>query len=278
MSSQTPHPRTWLGLHCVLVAITVLAMGCELERRVVKENPWDRMFRESEWNDSTSSTRNGGRADPNSRGYAVELGTYSGGEAFRLVSQMMQSARAEGGLANLWCSSSGQQTTIYAGRFKQRDSSEAKTVLKQARAAKIDGKKPFEDAEIVALRAQREEVLDPNDLRTLKGRGLYALQIGYYDAEYGPNFRRAAETAAKVLREADQEAYYYHGPRRSMVLLNAWTRSEAFTLVGQQDRYSNAVRAVQEKHPHNIPNGRPFTKDDDPVYVKTQHSFLVPIR
>ncbi|MGB0768734.1 MAG: hypothetical protein ACPGYV_13620, partial [Phycisphaeraceae bacterium] len=237
------------------------------------------MFMQSEWyeppeNDPSRTDVAGQR----NRGYAIELGRYTGAQAFHGVYGLIQAARKEAGLANLWYASVGGETTVYLGRFTADDSTEARQALRQVQQAEIDGQTPFEDAQIVKLTAERGESLDPRDLRTLKGKGLYTLQIGYYDASYGPDFRRAAETAVDVLRDQDQDAYYYHGPHRSMVLLNAWTYAEAFTRQGSVDHYSDAVRSTQRIHPHNVPNGQPFSPTDDPDYVKSQHSFLVAIR
>jgi hypothetical protein len=263
----------------LLVLCGLLATGC-LERRVVKQSGWTKMFQESEWYDGPARGTDGSQAtNRRNRGYAIELGRYSGAEAFHSVHNLMQTARQQAGLANLWYATQGSTTTVYMGRYKDDDSREARTALRRARDAEVNGKAVFADAEIVKLTAARSgEALDPRDLRTLKGRGLYTLQIGYYDGSYGPDFRRAAETAVDVLRDQGEKAFYYHGPHRSMVLVNAWTHAEAFTLVGQVDRYSNAVRLTQEKYPYNVPNGTPFGPDDDPEYVRTQRSFLVPIR
>lgn len=237
------------------------------------------MFMESEWYDGPArGSQNAEATNRNNRGYAIELGRYSGAQAFHGVHGLMQTARQDAGLANLWYATVGTETTVYLGRFTDDDSREAKDALRQVRNAEIKGSTPFAKAKVVKLNAARGDALDPRDLRSLKGKGLYTLQIGYYDAKYGPDFRRAAETAVDVLREQDTEAFYYHGPHRSMVLLNAWTHAEAFTLVGTSDRYSNAVRITQETHPHNVPNGEPFGPGDDPDYVKSQRSFLVPIR
>jgi len=252
-----------------------------MEQRVVNRTGWSAVFSpENDWYDGPATRTSA--SDPSNRrnrGYAIELGRYEGADAFHGVHKLMQTAREQAGLANLWYTTAGKETTVYMGRFKDDDSREARAALKQVRAAEMDGKELFAKAKIVKLNAEkRGEVLDPRDLRTLKGKGMYTLQIGYYDRDYGPKYRRAAETAVDVLREKGEEAYYYHGPHRSMVLMNAWTYAEAFTLVDKVDRYSNAVRKTQEKYPHNIPNGQPFQPDDDPAYVKSQHSFLVPIR
>lgn len=263
-------------LLAILLGLTGLT-GCAMEQRVVKENPWNKLFKESEWSDREGDA-GGAAAGRSAKGYAVQLAKFEAGLAFGEASELMRKARTEGGLADIWYTTDAQWTRVYAGKFRNPDSDEAQATLAQVRQAKIDGEGVFEDARFVAIGSGRAETLDPHDLRSLSGQGLYTLQIGYFDRQNGTNFRRAAERRVEQLRANDEEAYYYHGPHRSLVLVNAWTRDEAFlSQPGQMDRYSNAVRAVQDKYPHNIPNGEPFTEDDDPELVKTQHSFLVPI-
>ncbi len=267
--------------HCLItlsVLAVLLAMGCKMEERVVSST-WDQ-YKQWEWYEPPrSETGQNSAGGASNRGYAIELGRFTGEGAFGEVYRLMTSAREEAGLANLWYTSSGTQAKVFAGRFAKPDSPEAKSTLSMVRSAKINGKTPFEDVKIVSVTGDRSEVLDKHDLRSLSGRGLYTLQIGYYDTAFGPDFRKAAETAVNVLREQGQEAYYYHGPNRSSILINAWTYGQAFTqTIGTQDRYSFAVRAAQEKHPYNVPNGKSFTQDDDPAFVASQKSFLVPIR
>ena len=264
-----------------LIFATCLALvgmsGCMVETRVVKENPWNKLFTESEWSDTPSESAGSGRR--NSKGYAIELAKFDSRLEFDRARKLMREARAKGGLADIWYSSDARWTRVYAGKFRQPNSDQVKSVLREVQQAKIDGKRVFEDAKVVALGSSQVETLDPHNLRSLSGQGLVSLQVGYFDRTYGTDFRRAAEQTVKDMRKNGEEAYYYHGPHRSLVLINAWTRDEAFfAQTGRMERYSNAVRLVQQKYPYNVPNGRPFTAADDPEFVKTQGSFLVPIR
>ncbi|MFN3166905.1 MAG: hypothetical protein ACE37H_07560 [Phycisphaeraceae bacterium] len=262
----------------LLAVLVCLCPGCEMERRVVSSS-WDN-WKKLEWYDASASGGGSDESGPTrGRGYAIELGRFTGDDAFQRVYRLITTARQEAGLANLWYVSSGRQAVVYAGRFRAEDDPEAEAMLRVVRNAEINGDTPFEDANVVAVANNRGEVLDERDARRLAGRNIYMLQVGYYDRAFGLDFRKAAETAVDVLREQGEEAYYYHGPHRSMVLVGSWTYREAFTSQpGQQDRYSNAVRVMQEKYTHNVPNGRPFTDADDPAVVASQRSFLVPIR
>jgi len=259
------------------LAMTLTGLGCQYETRV--RSTWD-SWRQLEWADNKpqSKASGSGSAATTDRGYAVELARFEGDSSYSQAYQFVTATRQQTDLAQLWHSTSNGITTLYAGRFPDRDSDDAKAMLRQARSAKVNGSRPFEDAKIVKLTRAEGQVLDPRDLRTLKGKQLYTLQIGYFDRTYGSNYRRAAETAVDVLREQGEQAYYYHGPNRSMVLLNAWNYQQAFTLQGSVDRYSNLVRAVQEKYPFNVPNGQTPNDSADPNSREDSRSFLVPIR
>lgn len=265
-----PRPNLFFFL---ILAGALCGSGCEMERRVT-HSTWDQ-WKQWEWYDASASSEDtrGSNGQAN-RGYAIELARFEGDGRQAKIYRTITDARQKAGLANLWYTETG----VYAGRFRNDDSSEAKAMLRQVRSAEINDDTPFEDALIVRLTGARSQVNDPLDLRSLSGRGLYTLQIGYYDTRFGNDYRKAAETAVKVLREQDEEAYYYHGPNRSLILIEAWTYGQAFTRTGQVDRYSNLVRLTQEKHPQNVPNGQPFSEDDDPEYVASQRSFMVPIR
>jgi len=253
-----PHrpPPLLSAVACLLLLSLV---GCEMERKVVSRNPWREMFTQTEWYDPAASGGGGDAAQARSNErYAVQLAQYTGPQSVSDAAKLVAKARVESNLADLWYASNAGQATVYAGRFRDPDSDQAERTLELARDIEIDGETPFEDAKLVSL----------------SGGG-----IENYDPKYGEDFRKAAEDKVDQLRDQGEDAYYYHGPRRSLILINAWTREEAFfSRPGQMDRYSNRVRATQDKYPHNIPNGEPFTKEDDPEFVKTQHSFLVPIR
>lgn len=253
-------------------AIALLS-GC-VQTRVISSS-WDQL-KQSEWytppNTDKEKDSSGARTN---RGYAIELARFSGEgmslRAFKLVS----AAQQEAGLANLWRTTTGRETVIYCGRFREADSDEAKAQLRRVRSAKIEGDTPFESAKIVPMTSSRNVSVDPRDLRSLSGNDLYSLQVGYFDENYGEDFREAAEARVDALRKKGENAYYYHGPFRSSVLINAWRYSEAFMSRGTQDGYSNAVRAVREEYPYNLPNGRSFSGDEDPAFLKSQESKLI---
>lgn len=279
--------KTWLKIMLMgwLVGLPLGAggpIGCAVEQKVTYRNPWNDMFRSTNWYDDSGGGGDGNREQVRgSGGYSIELARFTGTQGVRQAPSVIRTARFDGGLADIWYVSNADRTTVYSGRFASLDSPSAKAQLRRVQQTEIDGQRPFEDARLVALSGDRSmgTTDDQRDLRSLSGRGLFTLQIGYYDRAYGDDFRKAAEDRVDELRAQDEDAYYYHGPNRSLILVNAWTRPEAFlSESGQMDRYSSEVLSVQQRFPHNVPNGRPFTARDDPEFVRSQHSFLVAVR
>ena len=106
---------------------------------------------------------------------------------------------------------------------------------------------------------------------------LYTLQIGFYDTEFGDDFRQAAEKAAAALREEGEEAYYFHGPQRSSFTIGAFGKDAATINESTGEPvYSAQVQALQQKYPYNLANGRTLNERRGGV-VTPQPSFLVEI-
>lgn len=98
---------------------------------------------------------------------------------------------------------------------------------------------------------------DALDLRSQVGRGAYTLQLGYYDNEFGNDFRQAAEKAARTLRNDGHKAFYYHGPNVSLVTIGVFGAESVSTnpRTGGTE-YGPEVQALQKQFPHHMANGR----------------------
>ncbi|MEM9416074.1 MAG: hypothetical protein AAGA29_11455 [Planctomycetota bacterium] len=268
------HTITFLALLALLVTLP----GCETETRVLNST-WTDSF--GEIADRRPEPREA--LDPNDprvrspQGYAVEIARFSGpdasAQAFRLTAEL----RTEVGLGDLWQSDGSQNAVVYAGRFRDPRSDRAKQMLQMVRAAQYDGGRPFASAQLVALSGDGGEESIYNEFDLRNHRGSITLQIGFYDINYGNNYRAAAETAVQVLRDEGEEAYFYHGPNRSLVTVGLFTRPEALVPNGQTEQYSPAVRELQERFPHNLMNGVTFERRENGV-GGVQSSFLVPVR
>jgi hypothetical protein len=104
------------------------------------------------------------------------------------------------------------------------------------------------------------------DLRSVHkdpmSKAKYTLQVGVYgrldtqgtSASDLAEFRRAAEQAAAKLRREGEEAYYFHGPSRSMVLIGAFDETEydeSHPGAGDGPR----LKEARQKFPYNLVNG-----------------------
>lgn len=260
----------------VAVALLVLAaVGCEMQTQKVSSS-WDPLI---EISDPKTDSRNADPRDPrvvSPRGYAVELTRFSGPDATARAFDLSARLREQAGLADLWTADRGGQSTVYLGRFRDPRSEQATAALKRVRAAVVDGIKPFDEADLVPLSGGDAASLPENDLRNHTGK--YALQIGYYDLAAGVNFRKVAEDKVEQLREQGHNAYYYHGPNRSLIAIGPFTYDQAFVRSGQVDIYTAQVLDAQRTFPHNLRNGlapvEGFTLEEQGI----QPSFLVLVR
>jgi hypothetical protein len=262
----------------LVLALALLGAGCAMETRVVS-NTWADNF--GDIADPKPVDQPGlDPTDPRVRspqGYAVELTRFTGADATGNAVALTSRLREQAGLADLWYTEGSVASTVYAGRFRDPRDERAQAMLRHVRAAQLDGGRPFAQAKLVPLSGAGtgEAVYNELDLRNY--RGSITLQVGFYDVNYGPNFRAAAEQAVATLRADGEEAYFYHGPNRSLITVGLFTRAEALVPNGQTEMYSPAVKRLQERFPYNTMNGLTFERRENGV-GGVQESFLVPVR
>ena len=169
---------------------------------------------------------------------------------------------------------------VYRGRYFVPDGFAAQDDLRQTRMIALGDDYPFQNVELVSLsESERQISADPLNLKQYRGMEMYSLQIAVYDDAFGAKFREAAEQAARVLRSDAVEAYYYHGPNRSMITVGLIPYQQAFdSQIGRADIYSQYVREMQRKFPYNLLNGRTIIESPNTDNERQQPSFLVPVR
>jgi hypothetical protein len=106
---------------------------------------------------------------------------------------------------------------------------------------------------------------------------MYSLQIGFYDDAFGPDFRQAAEQAAAALHQQGEQAYYYHGPNRSLVTIGLFTEND-FVQQGPQRAYGPQIKQLQQRFPYNLANGLTQIQKIDGRTIGEQPSFIVRVR
>ena len=239
--------------------------GCE-ERRVVRST-WDQLHADKRSPIDDDGSQNSG--------CAILLKSFDGpgqdNEAARFIDRLTLTAA----MPDLWKSRFKNVTNVYRGRYSDVASPQAQRDLRQSRMIQVDGKRPFEAADLVDLSTGKPPaavITSDNDLRRYPNQ--YSLQVGCYDEQSG-NPRVAAERAAATLRAEGEQAFFYHGPFLSLVTVGLFDESD-MTLRDGATAYSPRVKELQRRFPYNLVNGRTLVeKRSDGTKIRDQPSFLV---
>jgi hypothetical protein len=107
--------------------------------------------------------------------------------------------------------------------------------------------------------------------------GKFSLQVMFFDAASGSDYRKRAEQTAKALRADGVEAYYYHSPNMSMVTVGIFDDND-FVKVGNEYGYGDRIHEVQKRFPYNLGNGKPIPlRVDGKVVEGNQPSVIVKV-
>lgn len=184
-----------------------------------------------------------------------------------LARAALERVQTVGGLREAYLDVRDKTIVVAYGRYGSAGDPKAQADLKRIREFQHHGERPFSAAvltpppNLTVLGSIPE--LDLNTVRadSLR-RAKYTLQVGVYGrldnkpptASDLAEFRRLAEQAAAKLRREGDEAYYYHGRSKSMVLIGAYDESEYDEKnPGLAD--GTRLRAAREKFPYNLVNG-----------------------
>ncbi len=175
-------------------------------------------------------------------------------------------AQAMAGLSGVTLEKRGNGLVLLYGSFPSGTSTDAQRELAYVRSIEVGGSKPYEAAFLAPPGASAGTMPD-YDLATVKARRgtkkpLYTLQIAVYgrtdntDASKDDlvQFRKAAEEAVTRLRHDGEQAYYYHGPNRSMVTIGVFTEQDA-GFGGRLRGEGAPLMAARQKFPNNLLNG-----------------------
>ena len=265
----------------LLVLAAAVAGGCELETRVIRDG-WAHFPADPSPHDAH------GRADAPTWG--VLLTQYRGRDSQAQARQLIQHLRREAGVTDAWAINAPNATSVYRGRFADPSTEAAHRTLTETRRIELDGERPFADARLTSPHLGGVTGGDgggggggdPIDLAQYPN--YYSLQVGFFDDHHGSDRRRAAEQWARELRDEEHQAYYYHGPTRSMVTIGLFRYEQAFTAVddprrqadqARVDAYSGRVRQLQQEFPHTLANGHPLYLEDEQGRRQEQPTVLV---
>lgn len=183
--------------------------------------------------------------------------------------QLLGTVRAQTGLTGARLEKRGKALVVTYGAYASASDPAAQEQLARARGLVVGGAKPYAAASMIPPAYSGMTGSDTEmNLATLKQRygerAAYTLQIAAYERNDGKDatpedlaeIRRAAEAAATQLRTDGEEAFYYHGPRRSMVTVGVFSEKEFDT--SRPGRESPALRVLKEKYKFNLVNGAPI--------------------
>lgn len=237
-----------------------------------------------------------GGVDPSvSSAWAIVLGSFSpdrsegSGQTYEAEAHTaLFRAQAMAGLSGVSLERRGNGLVLLYGSFESGASPAAQRELAYVRMIEIGGARPYETAFLAPPGAAAGTMPD-YDLATVKGRRgtkkpLYSLQVAVYgrpdNADPTPqdmaSFRTSAEEAVARLRRDGEQAYYYHGPNRSMVTIGVFNEQEA----GFASRFQGegaALTMARQKFPHNLLNGEAVRERVGGAPARVQPSRLVEI-
>ncbi len=212
--------------------------------------------------------------------YAILLDIFSGPKRVDDARMTKDWLETEQNFTDLWLREAGETIQLVYGRYEKRDSDLALHDLRSVRDHDLQGLKPYETAELIPVR--RDEIMAESPLDARNHIGMFTLQIGFYDQNFGENFRQAAVDAAKAIRADGDEAYYYHGRNVSMVMVGLFTeddfKAREIAPGVTVDSYGPEILKLQEKYPYNLGNGRTLIETVNRRNTGAQESFLVRIR
>jgi hypothetical protein len=164
------------------------------------------------------------------------------------------------------------------GSYDSPDDPDAQRDLGMIKSKQVEGQKPFVAAALLPPEARGVAgtiaELDLRKARAVFGeQAKYTLQVGAYargdaqpaSADELSQFRALAEQAAQELRRQGETAFYYHGPRMSLVTVGVFSDEDMAGVDrddagGQTPRpESVALQEARRKFPHALLNGKGVT-------------------
>lgn len=242
----------------------------------------------------TASSSSASREGQSAGGWSIVIVAFRGPSQDADAQAGLARVRSVGNLPDAYLEKRGETTVIALGRYAGPDDPRAQADLERVRAVEAEGQRPFAAAVLAPPAGAAAPGAFPEyDLRNAKRLNgdwaLYTLQVGVYSREGGgpakpeelAEFRKAAEAAVVQLRHEGHQAFYYHGPNRSMVTVGLFGKDDFDPQVPGIS--SPALRRMREAFPHNLLNGRgireriPGRPRNDPDAWRLQPSALVAV-
>lgn len=268
----------------LLALCCVLPCACQREVRVVKDG-WGPL---REMSDNPSDRRGPGKNHHGPRDlstivrpgdWSILLNRFEGDDHARRAADLARRLREQMRISDAWVADRGDGSLVYLGLYPSGSDPIARHELEQARRLVLDGVRPFQAVQLVQLDTPApgtpggtDTPQSPYDLQRF--RGSMTLQIGYYDSDFGKDYQQAAERAAATLRAEGAEAYFFHGPNRSMVTVGLFSDAD-FVQSGAARAYGPKIKELQARYPYNLANGVTLRTRGMDGSITEQPSFIV---
>ena len=166
----------------LFILIVMCAGGC-WEERVVRDS-W------ADFAEATGAQMGGQERVAESRrsidptggqGWAIRMHAYGGPDRMKKAQNLVMRLQSASELKRLYVEDARGVATIFYGRFDDPNDVSAQTKLDDIRSVTINDRKPFADAQLVALVGNGRIFADPFDLKQFVG--YYSVQVGFLRSE-----------------------------------------------------------------------------------------------
>jgi len=273
-------------LHRVVIllvsGVLLLSGGC-MEQRMVSNTYGP--FGEQEEREERERRSSG--QDLAGGAWAIALGRVEGeqhrAEAERKRAQLIQAT----GMKDVWVQDELNRSALYFGQYESPQDEQAQRDMARWQQLMSSGRIKLPVLMLTPVSNVRSgSDVAQFDLRNAASLGQYTLQIGFYDESIeqdprykGTSFRTLAEDAAEALREDGKEAFFYHGPVRSMITVGIFHDEDAQVKLDRSGAptYGPKVEALRKEFPFNAGNGLTMRETLPTGQKRDQPSFLVRI-
>jgi hypothetical protein len=231
-------------------------------------------------------------AGPQRTAWTIAIATFRGEQAQRLAQQAQMQLSSQGGLNDVRIEQRAQAWLLTSGEYESPSEPRAQADL--SRVQQIVPSAMLVPPDVIADRGSMPE-WDLSRVRARQPDAKWTLQVGIYghaDPSKSPTdkereeFQAAAEQAVQELRSQGDEAYYWHGPRRSTVTVGVFTERDQITAIKDpqtmeliqlpRPRESLDLVEARRRFPVNMLNGAPvMERPKGATEMREQASFLV---
>lgn len=236
--------------------------------------------------------------------WSIVISVLRGDGADQAARRTQAIIESEGGIRGTYIEKRGDTTVVAFGHYDDPTTEGAQMDLIRIRATVVGGQQPYLGAALAPPPFESIGTIPQYNLTVAKDlpsnrNTIYTLQIAQYcRSDNQPptiaereEFRRAAEQAAISLRREGEEAYYFHGPRMSLVTIGMFNDAEYRT---QNKRSMNnpestvmltkpveviEIKQIRERHPYNLVNGQAMKtrmKGDNESRIQTSIMVEIP--